>query len=106
MAYELQAAHRGYQNALAAMAVDEANLRERLLLGYRGHARAVLTPSEGDVPKHLRARLVAFHERMTEAGTGPEGSIAKTVAAMTDDEVAEAAEELVAIARAIDEATW
>ena len=106
MAYDLQTTHQSYQAALAAMAVSSAGLRERLLEAYRKHARSAYSKNGRDVPVVLYERMAALHDRLTSEGPGPEGSIAKTINAMDDDEVESAATELVAIAQAIDQATW
>lgn len=106
MAYDLQTTHRSYQAALAAMAASGAGLRERLLEAYRTHARSAYSQNGRDVPIALHQRMAALHELLTAAGPGPEGSIAKTINAMDDAEVEAAAAELVAIAQAVDQATW
>lgn len=106
MAYDLQSTHQIYQRSLVAMALSDADLRSRLIHAYRHHARSAYSQNGHDVPEGLQRRMGALHERLTSAGPGPEGSIAKTINAMADDEVQAAAAELVAIAQAIDRATW
>lgn len=88
------------------MATSDAGLRDRLLEAYRKHARSAYSQKGHDVPAGLQQRMGALHERLTSAGPGPEGSIARTINAMDDEEVREAAAELVAIAQAVDRATW
>lgn len=106
MADDLLTTHRSYQAALAAMAVSPAGLRERLLDAYRKLGRSGSSQRGRDIPANLQQRMAALHERLTSAGPGPEGSIAKTINAMEDAEVQAAAAELVAIAQAIDQEQW
>jgi hypothetical protein len=75
----------------------EGPVRQRLLDAYTEqvhHAR-----SDKQVPPPMSKRIEALNQRMTRvAPKGEEGSIAATVAAMTDDEVVAAAHEIVRIA--------
>jgi hypothetical protein len=94
-------ANEKYSTAVDIMATGQADLRERLLDAYISQARRVIPILPGDGPEMtqgLADRIEKFDRRLTSTTPlGDEGSYRASVDAMTEQEVQEAAEELVAI---------
>lgn len=106
MPSDLNYAHEKYSAAVHAMALGRGGLRERLVDAFLGSAHLAYSEHQGLGPAidpALHERMRDFHERMTKTtAEADEGKIVATVNAMTDGELDEAAEELVAIADALD----
>lgn len=100
----IREAHDACQASLATMALGETSLAERLLDAYRANSRSINRANQDLLPPPIRAAITELHAKMTAAGPGPEGSIAKTVNQMDDDEVRAAARDLIDLARLLDQA--
>jgi hypothetical protein len=90
-----------YAHAASLLAASHATLRERLeaatleaMHGTPRHAGA-----GPPVSQELTDRIVDFQAQMnTRSAVGTEGTLAATIARMTDEELEDAAEELIMIA--------
>lgn len=105
MPSDLNYAHEKYGTAVRILALGDAPLRDRLLDAYRSSASSAHPPRGGlgpEIDAEVQTRIEDFDARMTAAGDGPDGSIAATVAQMSDEEVREVAAELVSISRELD----
>jgi hypothetical protein len=97
-------AHEKFATAVRILALNRGELRDRVLDAYRSSAASAWPPQEGlgdPVPDDVLQQIATLHERMTVI-EGPEGSIAASIAAMSNDEVRQAAEEILAIFHELD----
>lgn len=96
-------AREKFTDGLDILAHWPDDIRQGLVDAYQdeiSHAR-----SDKQLPPAIARRIHALHQRMTKvAGQGDEGSIAATVKAMTDAEVAAAVEEIKRIALELEAA--
>jgi hypothetical protein len=90
-------AREKFTAGLFILAEGQGGLRQRLVDAYVDQVHH--TRPEKQLPPAVSQRIEALRRRMTSvAQKGEEGSIAATVAAMTDDDVVGAVHEIVAIA--------
>jgi hypothetical protein len=102
---DLNYAHEKYSRAVSIMATSDGSLRDRLYDAYLSQAMNAHPPRPGLGPpmsEELAEEIVALHQRLTaEAAVADEGRLLATIRSLSDDEVREAAEELVGIEWAI-----
>lgn len=106
MPSDLSYAHEKYSVAVNIMATSDKTLRERLYDAFVSSAHLAYTEHGGLGPAadpETQERLKSFHQRMTSTpAVGDEGTIAATINAMTDEEVQDAARELVEVASVVE----
>lgn len=85
--------------ACQIMATTEGRLRDRVFRAWvdQGHRAAPMGPGQAGVPmsEDLADRITAFSDRMSrEPARADEGTIRATIDAMTDEEVADVADQV------------
>jgi hypothetical protein len=90
-------AYEAYARAVRILATDPGRIQERLKRAYVKASSAPLDDPREDVGDHAREAIRLLHAVMTRV-PGPEGTVAATVDAMTEDEAREAAERILSIA--------
>jgi hypothetical protein len=91
---DLEEAARLFRTALLRLIIDEADLRHRLLAGWRsGLDRARV--SDGTIPADTADRISALARRFGDAGG--EASNGAALESMSDDDVARIAEYLLEV---------
>jgi hypothetical protein len=99
MSGDLDYTREKYGTAVRILATGDSPLRDRLWDAYASSAERAYPPKSGggtEMSTELEKRVIAFHERMTST-EAPADRIRATVDGMTDDQLREAANDMVDI---------